>query len=126
MIDRAEGTNLYDPDGNVYIDGVSSLWCNVHGHRHPAIDAAIEKQLRRVSHSTLLGLTHEPAIKLAERLVAVAPAGLSRVFYSDSGSAAVEVATLPAIERADPRLLAGAGRELPIERWLRGSDRGAS
>ena len=92
VIDRAEGTNLYDADGNVYIDGVSSLWCNVHGHRHPAIDAAIEKQLRRVSHSTLLGLTHQPAIELAERLVAIAPPGLTRVFYSDSGSAAVEVA----------------------------------
>lgn len=92
VIDRAEGTNLYDADGNVYIDGVSSLWCNVHGHRHPMIDAAIERQLGRVSHSTLLGLTHEPAIELAQRLAAIAPSGLTRVFYSDSGSSAVEVA----------------------------------
>jgi adenosylmethionine---8-amino-7-oxononanoate aminotransferase len=92
VIDRAEGTSLCDAEGNVYIDGVSSLWCNVHGHRHPTIDAAIEKQLGRVSHSTLLGLTHEPAIRLAERLTAIAPTGLTRVFYSDSGSAAVEVA----------------------------------
>src|SRR5947209_8385565 len=73
VIDHAEGTNLYDSDGNVYIDGVSSLWCNVHGHRHPAIDTAIETQLRRVAHSTMLGLTHPPAIELAQRLVAIAP-----------------------------------------------------
>jgi adenosylmethionine-8-amino-7-oxononanoate aminotransferase len=92
VIDRGEGTNLYDADGNVYIDGVSSLWCNVHGHHHPAIDAAIRAQLDRVAHSTLLGLTHQPAIELAEKLIAIAPSGLARVFYSDSGSAAVEVA----------------------------------
>jgi adenosylmethionine-8-amino-7-oxononanoate aminotransferase len=92
VIDHAEGTNLYDTDGNVYIDGVSSLWCNVHGHRHPAIDAAIRQQLGRVAHSTMLGLTHEPGIELAEKLVAIAPPGIRRVFYSDSGSSAVEVA----------------------------------
>jgi len=92
VVDRAEGTNLVDTDGNVYIDGVSSLWCNVHGHRHPAIDAAIREQLDRVSHSTMLGLSHEPAIRLAQRLVAIAPDRLQRVFYSDSGSSAVEVA----------------------------------
>jgi adenosylmethionine-8-amino-7-oxononanoate aminotransferase len=92
IIDHAEGTNLYDADGNAYIDGVSSLWCNVHGHRHPAIDEAIRAQLDRVAHSTMLGLSHQPAIELAERLVAIAPAGLERVFYSDSGSTAVEIA----------------------------------
>jgi adenosylmethionine---8-amino-7-oxononanoate aminotransferase len=92
VIDSADGTNLFDADGNAYIDGVSSLWCNVHGHRHPAIDAAIKAQLDRVAHSTMLGLTHPPAVELAERLVAIAPPGLSRVFYSDSGSTAVEVA----------------------------------
>jgi adenosylmethionine-8-amino-7-oxononanoate aminotransferase len=92
VVDHAEGTNLVDTDGNVYIDGVSSLWCNVHGHRHPAIDAAIRAQLDRVSHSTMLGLSHEPAIRLAEKLVEIAPDGLQRVFYSDSGSSAVEVA----------------------------------
>ena len=92
VIDHAEGTNLYDTDGNAYIDGVSSLWCNVHGHRHPVIDAAVRDQLDRVAHSTMLGLSHEPAITLAETLVQIAPAGLTRVFYSDSGSTAVEVA----------------------------------
>jgi adenosylmethionine-8-amino-7-oxononanoate aminotransferase len=92
VIDHAEGTNLFDTDGNAYIDGVSSLWCNVHGHRHPAIDAAVRGQLGRVAHSTMLGLSHEPAIELAERLAEIAPPGLTRVFYSDSGSTAVEVA----------------------------------
>jgi adenosylmethionine-8-amino-7-oxononanoate aminotransferase len=92
LIDRAEGTNLYDREGSAYIDGVSSLWCNVHGHRHPAIDAAIRAQLDRMAHSTMLGLAHEPAIELAERLTAIAPPGLTRVFYSDSGSTAVEIA----------------------------------
>jgi adenosylmethionine-8-amino-7-oxononanoate aminotransferase len=92
VIDRGSGTNLYDVDGNVYIDGVSSLWCNVHGHRHPAIDAAIRAQLDRVAHSTMLGLTHEPAVELARKLVAVAPSDLTRVFYSESGSTAVEIA----------------------------------
>ena len=92
VIDHADGTNLYDVDGNAYIDGVSSLWCNVHGHRHPAIDQAIRDQLDRVAHSTMLGLTHAPAIELARQLVEVAPPGLTRVFYSDSGSTAVEVA----------------------------------
>jgi adenosylmethionine---8-amino-7-oxononanoate aminotransferase len=92
LIDHADGTNLFDVEGNVYIDGVSSLWCNVHGHRHPAIDTAIRAQLDRVAHSTMLGLSHEPAIELAEKLIAVAPRGLSRVFYSESGSTAVEIA----------------------------------
>ncbi len=92
IIDRAEGTNLYDREGNAYIDGVSSLWCNVHGHRHPALDEAIAAQLERMAHSTMLGLSHRPGIELAEALIECAPAGLSRVFYSDSGATAVEVA----------------------------------
>jgi adenosylmethionine-8-amino-7-oxononanoate aminotransferase len=92
VVDRAEGTDLIDVDGRRYIDGVSSLWCNVHGHRHPRIDAAVRAQLDRVAHSTMLGLTHGSAIDLARRLVELAPPGLSRVFYSDSGSTAAEIA----------------------------------
>jgi adenosylmethionine-8-amino-7-oxononanoate aminotransferase len=107
VIEHAEGTSLYDTEGRAYIDGVASLWCNVHGHRHPTIDGAIAAQLGRVAHSTLLGLSHEPAIELAERLVAIAPPGLSRVFYSDSGSTAVEVALKMAFQwarqRGEPR-----------------------
>jgi adenosylmethionine-8-amino-7-oxononanoate aminotransferase len=92
VIERAEGTDLIDPNGRRYIDGTSSLWCNVHGHRHPTIDAAVRAQLDRVAHSTMLGLTHAPGAELAARLVEIAPPGLTRAFYSDSGSAAVEIA----------------------------------
>ena len=92
VIERGEGTDLIDTDGRRYIDGVSSLWCNVHGHRHPGIDKAIRDQLDRIAHSTMLGLTHPLAAELAERLVEIAPPGLNRVFYSDSGSTATEIA----------------------------------
>ena len=92
IIVRADDTTLYDTEGNAYIDGVSSLWCNVHGHRHPAIDIAIKDQLDRVAHSTMLGLSHAPAITLAQRLVELAPEGLTRVFFSDNGSTACEIA----------------------------------
>jgi adenosylmethionine---8-amino-7-oxononanoate aminotransferase len=92
VIESAQGTDLQDVDGRTYIDGVSSLWCNVHGHRHPLIDQAVRDQLERVAHSTMLGLTHPGGAELAARLVDLAPPGLTRVFYSDSGSAAVEVA----------------------------------
>ncbi len=92
VVERAEGCTLWDTDGRHYIDGVSSLWCNVHGHRHPRIDAAVREQLDRVAHTTMLGLTHAPAIELAERLVDLAPEGLTRVFYSDNGSTANEIA----------------------------------
>ncbi len=92
IIASAQGCTLVDIDGNAYLDAVSSLWCNVHGHRHPAIDAAVRDQLGRLAHSTLLGLSHPPAIHLAAALAAAAPPGLDRVFYSDSGSTAVEIA----------------------------------
>lgn len=92
VIERAEGHELIDAAGRRYFDGVSSLWVNIHGHRRPEIDAAIRAQLDRVAHSTLLGLASVPSIELAERLVGIAPPGLTRVFYSDSGSTAVEVA----------------------------------
>jgi adenosylmethionine---8-amino-7-oxononanoate aminotransferase len=92
VIESAEGTTLVDTEGRRYIDGVSSLWCNVHGHRHPTIDAALQEQLGKVAHSTMLGLSHKPAVELAKRLIAIAPPGLSRVFYSDSGSTATEIA----------------------------------
>jgi adenosylmethionine-8-amino-7-oxononanoate aminotransferase len=92
IVERGEGTDLIDVDGRRYIDGVSSLWCSVHGHRHPRIDAALREQLDQVSHSTMLGLSHRPAIELARRLIEIAPPGLTRVFYSDSGSTATEIA----------------------------------
>jgi adenosylmethionine-8-amino-7-oxononanoate aminotransferase len=92
VIDRAEGNELIDTQGTRYLDGVSSLWVNVHGHCHPAINAAIHEQLERVAHSTLLGLSGTAPILLAQKLVGIAPPGLTRVFLSDSGSTAVEVA----------------------------------
>ncbi|MBI5496982.1 MAG: adenosylmethionine--8-amino-7-oxononanoate transaminase [Deltaproteobacteria bacterium] len=92
VIDRAEGFHLVDTDGNRYLDGVSSLWCNVHGHRVPELDDAARAQLNRVAHSTLLGLSQTEAILLAKELVDVAPRGLTRVFFSDAGATAVEVA----------------------------------
>jgi adenosylmethionine-8-amino-7-oxononanoate aminotransferase len=92
VIERAEGMHLLDTDGNRYLDGVSSLWLSVHGHGVPAIDAAIRDQLGRLDHATFLGLTHEPGIELAERLLDTAPAGLTRVFYAGDGSSAVEAA----------------------------------
>lgn len=92
IIREARGCFLIDIDGREYIDGVSSLWCNVHGHRIPELDAAVRTQLDQVAHSTLLGLANVPSIQLAHRLVELAPAGLTRVFYSDDGATAVEVA----------------------------------
>ena len=92
IITQADGMYLIDSDGNRYLDGVSSLWCNVHGHRVPQIDAAIESQLKKVAHTTMLGLTSEPAILLADRLMKIVPKNLKKIFYSDSGSTATEIA----------------------------------
>jgi adenosylmethionine-8-amino-7-oxononanoate aminotransferase len=103
IIARAEGNELIDVDGRHYLDGVSSLWVNVHGHRRRELDDAVRAQLDRVAHSTLLGLANVPSIELAERLVRIAPAGLSRVFYSDSGSTAVEVALKIAFQYQNQR-----------------------
>ncbi|MCL5737017.1 MAG: adenosylmethionine--8-amino-7-oxononanoate transaminase [Actinobacteria bacterium] len=92
IIAEGFGSYLKDVEGNVYLDGVSSLWVTVHGHRRKEIDQAIIAQIGQISHSTMLGLSNVPAIRLARRLVQIAPAGLTRVFYSDSGSTAVEIA----------------------------------
>ena len=92
IIEAAEGFELIDAQGRRYIDGFSSLWCNLHGHRVPAIDRAIREQLDRVAHSTLLGFGSAASIEAARRLVEITPAGLAKVFFSDSGASAVEVA----------------------------------
>lgn len=92
VIERGQGSFLTDTDGQSYIDGVSSLWVNVHGHRKKEIDEAIARQMRLISHSTFLGLSNVPAVELAERLIGIAPKGLRKVFYSDNGSTAVEIA----------------------------------
>jgi len=110
LIERAEGVHLIDAEGRRYIDGTASLWCNVHGHRHPLIDAAVREQLDRVAHSTMLGLSHPGAAELAARLVGIAPAGLTRVFYSDSGSTAAEIALKMAFQYQAQRGPEGEGR----------------
>ena len=91
IIEKASGSYLFDIYGNKYIDGISSLWVTCHGHRRKEIDDAIIKQMNKVSHTTLLGLSHPGAIELAERLVSITPEGLNKVFYSESGSTAVEI-----------------------------------
>ena len=92
VIADAEGFELIDARGRRFIDGFSSLWCNLHGHRVEQIDRAVTEQLGRVAHTTLLGHASGPSIELARRLVQITPPGLEKVFYSDSGSAAVEIA----------------------------------
>ncbi|MFH1429411.1 MAG: aminotransferase class III-fold pyridoxal phosphate-dependent enzyme, partial [Candidatus Margulisiibacteriota bacterium] len=92
VIDSGSGVYLKDIHGNKYIDGVSSLWTNVHGHKKLEIDNAIRRQLRKISHSTMLGLSNKPAIQLAKKLVEITPDKLQKVFYSDSGSTAMEIA----------------------------------
>jgi adenosylmethionine-8-amino-7-oxononanoate aminotransferase len=98
IVDSAEGLYLQDVEGKRYLDGVSSLWCNVHGHGVPEIVEAVKRQVDQVCHSTLLGLTHRPIIELAEKLNQHTPDNLTRFFFADSGSTAVEAALRMAIE----------------------------
>ncbi len=98
IIERGEGMYLVDTDGRSYLDGVSSLWCNVHGHGVPKLVDAIRHQAGELCHSTILGLSHRPILELTERFTEVLPRHLTRVFYSDSGSAAVEAAIRMSIE----------------------------
>jgi adenosylmethionine-8-amino-7-oxononanoate aminotransferase len=109
VIERGDGMYLVATDGRRYLDGVSSLWVTVHGHRTPEIDDAVRRQLDTLAHSTFLGLTHEPAIELAEELVATAPDGLTRVFYAGDGSSAVEAALKMAYQAAAQR-----GQDRPL------------
>ncbi len=92
LIKSAKGIKLYDNEGNFYYDTISSWWCNVHGHNHPRIKSAIKKQLDSLEHVLFAGFTHEPAILLAKKLISIAPGNLTKVFFSDNGSTAVEVA----------------------------------
>ena len=107
IIERARGCTLTDIDGNDYLDGISSLWCNIHGHRHPKLDAAAREQLDRVAHVTSLGSSNSMTIRLARRLAELTPGELEHVFFSDDGATAVEVAIKMALQywrqREDPR-----------------------
>jgi len=98
IISEGDGHYLIDVQGRKYLDGVSSLWCNVHGHRKKELDEAVKAQLDRLAHSTFLGLSHPPGIQLAEKLIEIAPKGMQRVFYSDSGATAVEIALKMAVQ----------------------------
>ncbi len=98
IIERGRGSYLIDTEGKRYLDGTSSIWVNVHGHRHPVLDRAIKKQLDNIAHCTFLGLSNPPAIELARDLIRIAPKGLTRVFYSDNGSTAVEIALKMAVQ----------------------------
>ena len=89
---------LIDTEGKKYLDGTSSIWVNLHGHRHPSLDRAIKSQLDKIAHSTFLGLSNPPAIQLARELIRIMPKSLKRVFYSDNGSTAVEVALKMAVQ----------------------------
>ena len=98
MVVAGEGHELIDVDGRRYLDGVGSIWCNLYGHRRPEVDRAVTEQLGRIAHSTFLGNASAPGVELAHRLANLAPGDLNRVFYSDSGSTAVEVAIKMALQ----------------------------
>lgn len=98
IVVAGDGATLTDSKGRKYLDGNSSIWTNIHGHNHPVINAAVEAQLRKLAHSSFLGFTNEPAILLADALVRATPDALSRVFYSDDGSTAIECAIKMAIQ----------------------------
>lgn len=123
IVARAEGHELVDVHGRRYLDAVSSLWTNVHGHRHPVVDAAVVDQLQRVAHSTLLGLSHPPAIQLAARLAALT--GLPRVFFSDNGSTATEVALKMAFQCQQQRGQTGRTRFAALRGAYHGDTLGA-
>lgn len=125
VVASAEGSWLVDTHGRRHLDGVSSLWCNVHGHRHPSLDAALRAQLERVAHTTLLGLGSVPAIELAHALVQVVPAGLTRVFYSDAGATAVEAALRIALQYHQLRGDAGRTRFASLVEAYHGDTLGA-
>ena len=98
VIVSGKGAQLRDIRGRTFLDANSSIWTNLHGHNHPRINAAISRQLKKIAHSSALGLANEPASLLAERLVEAAPARLGKVFFSDNGSTALEVALKLAFE----------------------------
>ena len=89
---RGEGALLFDEEGKQYIDAVSSWWVNIHGHAHPYIAQKVSEQLHKLEHVIFAGFTHEGAVELAERLLAILPGNQKKAFYSDNGSTAVEVA----------------------------------
>jgi adenosylmethionine-8-amino-7-oxononanoate transaminase len=125
IITEGRGTYIKDARGRWYIDGISSLWVTVHGHRKQEIDTAIKEQLDKISHSTLLGFTNPLAAELAEKLVQITPDRLSRVFYSDNGSTAVEVGLKIAYQYWQQRGVKGKKKFLSLKNAYHGDTIGA-
>jgi adenosylmethionine---8-amino-7-oxononanoate aminotransferase len=121
----AQGVRLKLADGRELIDGMASWWCAIHGYRHPALDEAVRGQLEQMAHVMFGGLTHEPAVRLVERLTEIAPAGLERVFLADSGSVAVEVAIKMCLQFQRARGHAGRTRLLTVRGGYHGDTFGA-
>jgi adenosylmethionine---8-amino-7-oxononanoate aminotransferase len=121
----AQGVRLTLADGRQLIDGMASWWCAIHGYRHPALDSALTEQLGRMAHVMFGGLTHEPAVRLAERLTEIAPDGLERVFFADSGSVSVEVAIKMCIQYQRARGLSARTRLLTVKGGYHGDTAGA-
>jgi adenosylmethionine-8-amino-7-oxononanoate aminotransferase len=125
IVERGEGSYLIDTDGRRYLDGVSSLWVTVHGHRKAELDGAIVDQLGRIAHSTLLGISNPPAVELARRLVAVTPPGLTKVFYAENGASAVEIALKMAFQYWQLRGETGRTRFVGLDNAYHGDTLGA-
>jgi adenosylmethionine---8-amino-7-oxononanoate aminotransferase len=109
LVTGAQGVRLRLPDGREVVDAMSSWWCAIHGYRHPDLDAALRAQVDQMSHVMFGGLTHEPAIRLGQRLVDITPTGLERVFLADSGSVSVEVALKMALQYHQGRSSSSTG-----------------
>ena len=124
-VESAHGVRLKLTDGRELIDGMSSWWCVIHGYNHPVMNAALTKQLDRMAHVMFGGLTHEPAVELAEKLVEITPAPLQSVFFSDSGSVSVEVALKMAIQYWNARNKPGKQKFLTIRHGYHGDTFGA-
>jgi adenosylmethionine---8-amino-7-oxononanoate aminotransferase len=124
-IARGEGVYLYTEDGHRLLDGISSWWVNIHGHAHPRLNQALADQAERLEHVIFAGCTHQPAVDLAERLVGALPAGLTRVFYSDDGSTAVEVAIKLAVQYWRNKDQAGRRRIVALHHAYHGDTVGA-
>jgi adenosylmethionine-8-amino-7-oxononanoate aminotransferase len=121
----AEGVRLRLADGRELVDGMASWWCAIHGYRHPVLDGAVRDQLEKMAHVMFGGLTHEPALRLAERLTELAPTGLERVFFADSGSVSVEVAIKMAVQFQHARGQVGRTRLLTVRGGYHGDTTGA-
>jgi adenosylmethionine-8-amino-7-oxononanoate aminotransferase len=121
----AQGVRLKLSDGRELIDGMASWWCAIHGYRHPRLDAAVREQLERMAHVMFGGLTHEPALRLAERLLAMVPDGLESIFFADSGSVSVEVAIKMCLQFQRARGRVGRSRLLTVRGGYHGDTFGA-